>query len=388
MKSAAALLRDRRLLLLFAVTTVAVGNVSSITPAFPAMMQALGISEVVAGWLVTAYALPGIASAPLVGVWADRWGRKRALVAALVVFAVAGSACAVARSFPLLVALRAVQGAAAAPLVALSITIIGDRYDGARRTTAIGYNATALSISTAAYPALGGALAALAWYLPFALPVLALPVAAGVAWGLDPHPPTQHKTLQTYGRVVREGLARPRVLHVLIVSAGVFTLLFGAYLTYLPVLMSRHLAASSVLSGGVLALTSVASAAMATQLGRLQAHGALARWLVAALGCNALAFALLATAAGWAGVVSGAVLFGVGQGINQPALQNLLVDAAPAESRAVTLALNSTALRIGETIGPLLMGGLLQWGGAPAVFGAAALGAGLLAGLVQFLIVS
>ena len=106
-------LRDPGVWLLFGVTVVAVGNVSSVAPSFPLLVEALGVSRVEVGWVVTAYALPGILSAPVAGVLADRVGRKQVLVPTLLFFGVAGGACALVRSFPLLLMLRAVQGAAA-----------------------------------------------------------------------------------------------------------------------------------------------------------------------------------------------------------------------------------------------------------------------------------
>src|SRR6056297_1566434 len=120
--------RDRSLWLCFAVTMVAVGNVSGVSPAFPRMVEVFGITRAQVGWVVTAYSLPGIASAPVIGVLADRWGYKRVLVPTILAFSVAGTACAFARDFELLLGLRAIQGMAAAPLVGLSITIIGTLY--------------------------------------------------------------------------------------------------------------------------------------------------------------------------------------------------------------------------------------------------------------------
>jgi len=205
--SAVSPLADLDLWLLFAVTLVGVGNVSSVSPAFPQVVDVFDISRVQVGWVVTAYSLPGILSAPLVGIGADRLGRKRVLVPTLFVFGVAGGACALARSFPVLLGLRAVQGLAAAPLVGLAVTIIGDRYQGRDRAAAVGYNATALNVGTAAYPAVGGALAAIAWYVPFALPLLALPVGAAVALFystvVPARPPaTLHKTIDATPQTV------------------------------------------------------------------------------------------------------------------------------------------------------------------------------------------
>lgn len=363
--------RDAELWLLFAVTLVAVGNVSSVAPAFPQVIEVFGVSRVQVGWVVTAYSLPGILSAPLAGVLADRVGRKRVLVPTLLVFGVAGGACALARSFPVLLMLRVFQGAAAAPLVGLAVTIIGDRYDGTNRAAAIGYNASALNVGTATYPALGGTLAALAWFWPFALPLLAIPVGLAVAWKLEPPPVNRAQTLSEYLSVARNRLTDRRVLGLLGVNLGVFVLIFGAFLTYVPELLDERFGAPPVVAGLVLALASVSSGLVATQLGRLSTVVSEDRLIQCSLVIDGGALALMPLAPAPWGVGLASLLFGVAQGLNQPALQTRLAELASDASRGILLSLNGMILRLGQAIGPLLLGSALVLGGVGAVFYAA-----------------
>jgi MFS family permease len=363
--------RDPDLWLLFAVTLVAVGNVSSVAPAFPMVVDVFGIPRVQVGWVVTAYSLPGILSAPFAGILADRVGRRRVLVPTLIVFGGAGGACALARSFPALIALRALQGTAAAPLVGLAVTVIGDRYVGPRRTTAIGYNATVLNVGTALYPAVGGALAALAWFWPFSLPLLALPVAGAVAWGLETPPVDRAQTLSTYLSVARTRLTDPQVLGVLGVNFGVYVLLFGAFLTYVPELLDARFGALPVVAGVILALSSVASGLVATQVGRLSTSVSIRRLVQGSLLLDALALGLLAWTPTLWGAGAASLVFGAAQGLNQPALQSRLAGLASDASRGIILSLNGMVLRLGQAVGPLVLGGALVAGGVDAVFWAA-----------------
>jgi len=379
--SEASPLADLDLWLLFAVTLVGVGNVSSVSPAFPQVVDVFGISRVQVGWVVTAYSLPGILSAPLAGIGADRLGRKRVLVPTLFVFGIAGGACALARTFPVLLGLRAVQGLAAAPLVGLAITIIGDRYEGTRRAAAVGYNATALNVGTAAYPAIGGALAAIAWYVPFALPLLAIPVGAAVAWKLEAPAVDEEATegFRDYLRKVGERLRDRRVFGLLTVNFGIFILIFGAFLTYVPELLETRFEAASVAAGGVLAAASVSSALVATQIGRLTAWISPRRLIQGSLVIDGVALALMPLAPGVWGVGAASFLYGVAQGLNQPALQTRLTELSSEASRGVILSLNGTILRLGQAVGPLLLGLALVVGTIETVFYAAG-GLGLLIG--------
>jgi MFS family permease len=363
--------RDADLWLLFCVTLVGVGNVSSVAPAFPQVVDVFGVSRVEVGWIVTAYSLPGILGAPLAGALADRLGRKRVLVPTLFVFGVAGGACALARSFPVLLGLRVLQGAAAAPLVGLAVTIIGDRYDGPARAAAIGYNATALNVGTATYPAVGGALASIAWFWPFALPLLALPVGGAVAWTLTSPPVARAQTLADYLTVAYDRLTDRRVLGLLGVNLGVFILIFGAFLTYVPALLDARFGAPPEVAGVVLALASVSSGLVATQLGRLSRVVSEDRLIQLSLFIDGTALALMPVAPGPWGVGAASLLFGVAQGLSQPALQTRLAGLASDASRGILLSLNGMVLRLGQALGPLLLGGALVLGGLGAVFYAA-----------------
>ncbi|MFC2059063.1 MFS transporter, partial [Chloroflexota bacterium] len=134
--------RDRNLQVVFGVTLMAVLGVSSITPAFPKIMRELDITGGQVGLLITFFTLPGVFLAPFLGVLADRFGRKRILVPSLFLFAIAGTACAFARDFNVLLVLRVFQGIGGAALGSLNTTIIGDLYSREQRPHAMGVNAT------------------------------------------------------------------------------------------------------------------------------------------------------------------------------------------------------------------------------------------------------
>ncbi|MFY1693369.1 MFS transporter [Plantactinospora sp. WMMB782] len=80
----------------------------------PELATDLQITTGTAGQLITVFALTFALGAPLVAVVLDPYPRRRVILAALAVFAVANLAAAIAPTFGVLVALRAVAGLAAA----------------------------------------------------------------------------------------------------------------------------------------------------------------------------------------------------------------------------------------------------------------------------------
>ncbi|MFO7768760.1 MAG: MFS transporter [bacterium] len=362
------LLGDPNLYVIFSVTLTAVLGVSSITPALPKVMRALDTGPGSIGLLITAFTLPGLVLTPLLGVLADRFGRRVVLVPSLLLFALAGTACAFARDFSLLVGLRFVQGMGAASLGSLNVTLIGDLYEGTRRAAAMGYNASVLSVGTASYPAIGGALATLAWFYPFALPALTLPAALLVLFGLDNPEPESEQTLKEYLERVVEILRDRRVVGILTATVVTFVLLYGSYLTYFPLLMDASFGLSSLYIGLILSSMSLTTALTSAQIGRLALHfrpPVMVAWGFGLYGAGLLVMALVPVA--WM-LLLPAVLFGVGHGLNFPNLQTLLAELAPLEYRGAFFSVNGLALRGGQTAGPLVMGLLYAAAGSGAPF--------------------
>jgi len=373
-KSEARLLRDPNLHVIFGVTLMAVLGVSSITPAFPQIAEALGLTPHQVGLLVAVFTLPGATLTPILGVLGDRYGRKRVIVPSLVLFAVAGTACGFARDFHLLLWLRLLQGVGAAAIGALNITIVGDLYSGWRRATAMGYNASVLSIGTALYPAVGGMLALLGWHYPFFLPILAIPVALMVLWRLQNPEPTSDQRLSEYLRNTILAIRNPQALGLFLAGMMTFIILYGAYLTYLPFLMRWSFDSSPLVIGLLFSATSVATAATSFRLGRLSRRFSSRKLIYAGFALYALTMLALPLAPNVALLLVPAMLFGVANGISIPSILTMLTELAPTEYRGAFMSVNASAIRMGQTLGPIVAGAMMQMRGLTgAYFGSALL---------------
>ena len=140
------LINDNRLRIIFAITLVSVMGVASLTPAFPKIAVALHLTKVQIGLLISVFTFPGIFLTPILGIIADRMGRKKILVPSLFLFAIAGFGIFFIHDFKIILGLRVFQGIGAASLGALNTTLIGDFFEGDQRSTAMGYNASILSV--------------------------------------------------------------------------------------------------------------------------------------------------------------------------------------------------------------------------------------------------
>ncbi len=360
--------KDSNLQLIFIVTLFAVMGVASIAPAFPQIIRYFNISEHEVGWLIAAFTLPGVFLTPVTGVLADRLGRKNILIPSLILFGVAGFSCIFARSFHSLLVLRFFQGVGAASLGSMNVTLIGDLYSGQRRIEAMGYNASVLSLGTAGYPAIGGALALLGWYFPFILPILAVPLGIVIAFKLKPPVSESKQKLGPYLRNTWKNLNQRDVWGLFVLNILVFFLIYGAYLTYLPILMETRLQSSSFTIGLIMSLASVTMAVVSASIGKFNRIFGSKRMIIIGICFYFASMTLFSFSSSYWFIVLPALLYGVAQGMVLPTIQTLLVGFAPYQQRAAFMSLNSMVLRIGQTAGPVVIGFAYALGGIQYAF--------------------
>lgn len=377
---------DKRAIIIFGVTLIAVMGISSITPAFPGIIKYFGISAQQIGLLIAAFTLPGIFLTPVAGILADRFGRKSVLVPSLFLFGIAGYLCSLMRDFHSLLILLFLEGMGASGLSSLNITLIGDFYQGEKRTALMGYNASILSIGTAAYPAIGGFIAAFGWQYIFYLPLLAIPLGVYIFFALDTKSHIDRQNFGDYFKRVWKSINQRGVWSLFISNFLVFVLLYGSYLTYFPILMAHRMESTSVHIGLMMSVMSLVTAAMSSQLGRLNRILKPKQLLLSGTCFYFCSMLLLFVAASWFFVVLSVVVFGLGHGLMVPSIQNLLVGFTSIKERAAFMSANSMVLRLGQTIGPLVIGAFYTFASLEGAFAGGAFVAFLIFCFVIFML--
>ncbi len=375
------LLRDPNLHVIFGVTLMAVLGVSTVTPVLPHVAGVFQKTPQSVALVIVMFTLPSAVFTPVLGVLADRIGRKTVLVPSLLLFALAGAACGFARDFEWLLTLRFFQGIGAAAIGAINVTLLGDLYRGGDRATALGYNASVLSIGTGVYPAVGGVLAVLGWYYPFFLPVLALPVAWVVMQVLDnPEPPAEGSLSEYIGAAMR-AVWRREVVVLLVASVVTFVLIYGSLLAFFPFLLEERFGASPIFIGVVMSATSIATAVVSFMLGDLTRKFGSRALVKAGFVLYVLSLALIPVATSLWLLSVPILLFGVANGLNIPSILTMLNGYSPDAYRAAFMSLNATVLRLGQTVGPVIVGVAVDVLGLAGSFWATAV-----LGLVMFVV--
>jgi MFS family permease len=379
------LLADPNLRIVFGITVIAVLGTFTVTPALPRIVRELGIPASEIGWVITVFTLPGIFIMPLIGALADRFGKRPVVAACLALYALGGLACGWAADFRTLLVLRFIQGVGAAPLTSLNVAFITDLYSGRRRTTAMGYNQSVLSLGAAAFTALGGVIAGLGWRYPFMLPLLGLPVAGLVARVLKaPEAAPGATRLSDYLAGARRSVTRPPILLSYVLTVAGLMVVWGAYFTYFPIRMGIELGQPPAMIGLVMTAMTLASALSSAGVGRLSASLSSRSLLALAFGLYAAALAAIPWLDKPWQLAFPVAAIGLAQGFFIPAVQTLLGRHATPENRGLVMAFYGSAIRAGQTLGPLAGGLAFPWVGVGGVFTAGAAAALLLAALVAF----
>lgn len=134
-----------------------------LVPALPVFAEQLGVDGATAGWILTAYLLSGAIAAPVIGSLGDRFGHRRTLVVAMLVFvlgaalAAASALIPAAAAFPLLLVGRVLQGSATASFP-LAVAIVRVRLTGRAQASAIGWLSGTLGLGAGLALVVGGAI--------------------------------------------------------------------------------------------------------------------------------------------------------------------------------------------------------------------------------------
>ncbi len=177
--------------MVLAVLDAAIANV-----ALPSMARSLQVAPGMSVWIITAYQTALVMGLLPCAALGESLGYRRVFTMGVTLFTAASALCALAPSLQWLVAARCLQGLGAAAVMALGIALLRLVVPRRQLGAAIGWNALAVALASAAGPTIGAVvLSATSWPWLFALNLplgglvllacRALPDHAGTAQPLD-----------------------------------------------------------------------------------------------------------------------------------------------------------------------------------------------------------
>ncbi|HTL06527.1 MAG TPA: MFS transporter, partial [Gemmatimonadales bacterium] len=149
-----------KLLVLFVTAFVDMVGLTMILPLFPFYAKELGASATVIGLLIAAFSLAQLLVAPVWGRFSDRYGRRPAILAGLLVTAAAYVLFAFAGTLVLLLLSRVIQGVGGGTIGVVQ-AYVADASPAQGRTKSLGWLSAVTSLGAVAGPAFGSLMIAL-----------------------------------------------------------------------------------------------------------------------------------------------------------------------------------------------------------------------------------
>lgn len=374
-------MNKRTFVILVATMFISMLGFGIVVPLLPIYADQLGASALEIGFINAGFSLALMVSLPFMGRLSDRMGRKVFLCAGLVILTVSSLGFIWAQTPLQLILVRVFQGIGASMHLPIAQAYLGDITPEGEEGKWMGHFSAILFSSMGLGPLFGGVLTDL-----FSINTTFLVMAALCLIGLIATiiflPEVVRKTTLEKQSTVFAGLMKSNILK----GAFAFQIANGfgmaSIMTFLPLFASQNLGLSVSLIGLLLASR--------TPLALLQSFtGTLAdkysrRVLVAAGGAVAIIFtALLPVAGGFWSLLVMHALMAIGVAFAMPAATAYVVEGGRTFGMGTSMAMFMMAMQIGMGVGPIMLGGIVDFTGIESAF---YLGAGvILIGIVAFI---
>ncbi len=235
-------------LLLACLSALGPFSIDAYLPSFHDIGQSLAATPLEVQQTLTAYLVPFAFMALWHGAISDALGRRRVILASLVLYALSVGGCALATRIEHLWALRAVQGVSAGAGIVVARAVVRDLYDGAAAQRLMSHITMMFALAPAIAPVIGGRLQEwFGWRSVFAFLVVASATLGVACWRWLPEtlPASRRQPLHPgyLARAYWKVLTSPAFL----VACAALSFNFAGFFIYVmsaPVFLMRHLGVS------------------------------------------------------------------------------------------------------------------------------------------------
>ena len=330
-------------------TSIANVGLPSLALAFDASFHAVQ-------WVVLAYLLAITAVIVSAGRLGDRLGRRRLLLAGLLLFALACALCAMAPSLHWLIAARVLQGLGAAIMMAMTLGMVGDTVSKERTGRVMGLLGTLSAVGTAMGPSVGGILLSLwSWRALFLLGAPLGLLAAALAYRYLPNEPGARAPAPFWSALASPGLRAGLGMSALVSAVMMATFVVG------PFYLSRGLGLAPAWMGLVMAVGPCVAAVTGVPAGHLTDRFGSPRMTALGLAIMAVGALSLALAGGLLAYLGALVFLTSGYSLFQAANNTAVMRDVEGPRRGTVSGLLNLSRNVGLIFGASALGAVFAW---------------------------
>ncbi len=366
---------ERRFFVLIALigALAILSSTLSKTPVLPLFAQSLGASAQAIGWIVIASTIPGILVSFPAGAIADALGKRRVIVASLVVFATAPLLYLLVSTSGHLMAVRFYHGFATAIFGTVASAAIAERYPQQRAAMLSTYSSATI-IGRSIAPFLGGFLISVASYQSV---YIACALSGVLAWTIGlllpaeaQSAPRQARALPRFLPALQAVLASRGIVLASMIEAAQF-LAFGAVESFLA-LYAASVGVPAWQIGIILGVQLISVIAVKPLMGVWSDRVGRTAVIVPGLILGAASVAAMPFARDVYTLSLLSLAFGAGFAAVTSSTSALVADLAKAGQLGASIGVLRTIMDVGQTIGPVMTGFLVAYAGYGVAFGALA----------------
>ncbi len=338
------------------------------TPVLPLFAHALHASPAEIGWIVMASTLPGVLISYPAGALSDYLGKRRLLLASLIVFASAPFLYLIISNPWQLMAVRFYHGFATAIFGTVASAAIAERYTFDRAAKLSTYSSVTI-VGRSIAPFLGGFLISLASfqavYVACAISgVLAL--AAGTLLRDETPAPAIKREQAPFWASLTTVLRDRGIMLVSLIEAAQY-LVFGAIEAFLA-LFAASLGIPAWQIGIILGVQLVSIVFAKPLMGRVSDRLGRKQVIIPGLLIGAVSVVLLPFAPNFIGLTVLSLTFGIGFATVTSSTAALVADLTRDGCYGASMGVLSTVMDVGQSIGPVLTGWMVGIAGYSSAF--------------------
>lgn len=336
-----------------------------IAPALPSVRDAFNISTSDIGLVMAAYSAPGIIFIPIMGILADRYGKKKVLLPSMLLFAVGGTACAVANNTETLLLFRFLQGIGACALATINVSWAVDLFEDDERIKIMGYIGATQNIGSGILPIIGGVLASIAWFYPFLLSLMVLPLGMYLLIFMEKE--SQEKIAKSantknFITYALQHLNDKIVIEIVFMTGAFIFIGFGALITYLPIFLKDTFNTPETIIGIIVGSRAVMGVITATRLSIITKYFSYRIIIFVSFLTLAVGMLIIPYSNNQWVIILTTMCYGGAFGLLRPSLQYLLLEHAPTNLRSTFASASNFGLRLSQTLSPIFAGLYLTFG--------------------------